>query len=287
MPTRPSPGYRGRDPIISLCYFRRKVSKRVPGPSTHSECISYCSFLEERATKREHALILGIAAKYQATRVLRRVMAILSHDYPDTLEGYDHWMKDPERRKHGCHVASRNCGTNAELHALFLLMNVARKSGMRVLLPAIHLILMSPQGASDEVLADWDKLGILPEDAFSIVAAKRKLDSLCRTRILFILYGPDRDISESCLNPDICHSVRHDIIYLVDGKNGLIEAPFQNIRERAAFYVTSLCENCKDEFARTYTEGREESWEELPSILGLGSWEDLRAARAELLATAT
>lgn len=237
------------------------------------------NFLDEVALVEDHIVILDIATKYQAFRVVRRVMLILDHHFPNTLSEYDHWM--------ACNMdtncISRTCECDIDAADLWPLFDVARRSGMRVLLPAAYLTAARLVPGRGEALEHVDH-GLRVEQASSIIVAQRNLDHLARTRIFADLYGPNRDISAECVSPEDCHKARHRIIRDV-AQHGeeVVSRPFMDI-ERGS--VRGLCVPCRDTFLVNHAAARKEAWEILPTLLGLGTWEELRAARSELLGEA-
>lgn len=244
-----------------------------------AEYVHHDSYLDERASSRDHVILLGIAAQYQATRVLRRVMVFLGHAFPDTAQAYDHQMK--EREAYGCSAVPRTCAPHLALNDMFLMLKVAPESGMRVLYPAALIMLATT--APDEVISDHTHHGIPSADAFSVGAAKVMLEQLARSLILPTLLSGQRDISTSCEARPSCRRVQQEIENLVSENNRWIDLPFHLLHSYGATHIALLCLSCQRALEESYASLRDNAWETLPSVLGLGGWQDLRAARAKLL----
>lgn len=240
------------------------------GGRSHAEALS---FLDEGCSVRDHILLLGVAVKYQALRVLRRVLVLLKYHCPDTLDGYDHWH-DESVHKYDCPVVSRLPGTSdIHMNETFLLLKIAHNCGMQILLPATYHI---ARGEPAEVIVAHARDIELPNECLhNLLAGQRKLHSLARTSVYGPLFGPNRDVSEQCKHPLDCHEARHHIINT--------EIEYHPFRKWIDPGLSRLCKPCRGAVMDAYRRGRAEVWVELPSVFGLPGWDALRKARDEVL----
>ena len=72
------------------------------------------SFLQEQCDLQDHTFLLWLAVKYQTRAVLRRVMVVLQHHFPDTLKKRDHWATAQNQRR-----IDPNADVNAQCHFLY------------------------------------------------------------------------------------------------------------------------------------------------------------------------
>lgn len=244
------------------------------------------SAFDELCTIRDHITLLEKASKYQAARLLRRVMTRLEHFFPSTLEGHDHYvyqctpscavvLKNDPARQHAHIVTHQN---------IIQMLQIARKTNILIFLPAVFLW---ASGDSVDTYLSPDNEGWTHPEIATLLRGQRHLYIAARVDVFSALYSSSRNISENCQKPEACHKARCCLIGLMElgHQYDTIVHPFDSIesciqRPEAA----ELCHPCKTKILETSQHGRARAWEHLPEYFGLPDWSALRSARDELLA---
>jgi hypothetical protein len=202
--------------------------------------------------------ILSLASKYDIPYLRRRALAQFREYYPDDFDVWStmRWL----------------CGTDWQDSAPNpATLDLARKVGALCAIPAI-MLRMSFGGLDEHLLAN---LG--PGDRSSMLMGMSKLWS----RTLLHVYGWFFQAAPDCPSPEYCLKKRINV--LRDLENSTVQDTlcpsmsypywYDGLLQHEDDYICKACESAAD---KCYDKGKLELWEELPSIFGLPSWEELR-----------
>lgn len=210
--------------------------------------------------------------------ILRRVVATLEHFYPSTLSAIDHvW-----------HVHRRGFGTCTAFpsnHPLarhemnkddaLLLMRTLRRADILIFLPAA-MVFLSQGELADKIVEyeDWPR-----SDLRLLVRCRLHLDNDARERIFPLLYSTHTPISPGCRDPTVCPLIRTGHMRSC-GTFCLPQSAFEPL-DTAGF-----CTSCAEAIENMYLVERGTTWNGLPRLLDLPSWNELLASRDAALAFA-
>lgn len=243
------------------------------------------SALDERCGLREHILLLGIATKYLADRVLKRILPVLEHDFPSTLSGWDH-LGECEccvRIRHMCFAEPCEFPSDEDL---LLMLQVAATTGMTIFLPAVYLFLcLQP---SETLLTNKTYDALSRAELQTLMLGQRHLYTIVREDTFSTLFNvvDSQSISAQCLDPASCDITRRQIISEVieidraGTLHALCRFYFQDLPAR------TLCKYCAGEVFSDNAPKRAMTWDALPAQFYLPPWTELRASRGSLLAEA-
>lgn len=231
-------------------------------------------------------MIFDKACKYQtAGRLLRRTMSILEHYCPSTLAGFDHFYDTTDPTCLGGFAVGEFHEDHVTDDILTLMVQVARRTGMSILLPAAFLCAgtRSIDTLVSDKYEDWARgdLGVL-------LVGLRRLYTAGRTVVWPALYSARRDIADGCKAPVLCHDARHAFIrWLESDPCGTIIDVFITMESKTPRALAGkLCTSCRAVLVESYMKGRAQAWNDLPSTFGLPAWLELGKARDDILSEA-
>lgn len=111
---------------------------------SNTSMLNYLSVLKSCGAM-QYVKLLDMASKYQAWALIKRLMAILEHEYPDTFDGLQHLVYQhpaSEVEMHLCRLQG-SYHQDSSFHSLSVLLTIlqfARRANMQVLLPSVILL---------------------------------------------------------------------------------------------------------------------------------------------------
>lgn len=240
--------------------------------------------MDEQCNIHQHISLFEVALKYQASRVLRRVLAILGHFFPDTLDGRKHYTISCDA---SCHVLARNPPLCDDLNdhaltssAITRMVQAATDTGVLIFLPCAFLL--TSEISTLRILSpEYDTWSM--SNRLAVIKGQQELHRLARENVFRSVYSDARNMTPSCSSPEACHRARRWIMTQVEpgADNGTIL-----FVEYVTDTLPNLCKSCMSAFWDEYSSERAKAWEELPQLFGLPSWAELRKARDDVFSDA-
>lgn len=228
----------------------------------------------------DHLLLLRIASKYQAPRVLRRLMTIFCHHLPSTLAKWDHWIGEV---KYECSAVCRvRCESRISDTECVHALNMARQVGIHILMPAMFLFLAT-EVSTEELMNSTVFKKLIPANMTALITGQRKLYRITREEVFGPIYSSSRNISPECRTVSACHIARHKLARKVIEVDSFgTGRPFTVVNFKVP-PASDLCTECGAVLRQWYIRGRIEAWNKLPAQFGLPSWDELRKQQDEFL----
>ncbi|KIP07571.1 hypothetical protein PHLGIDRAFT_412362 [Phlebiopsis gigantea 11061_1 CR5-6] len=230
---------------------------------------------------REYTVLLDLGSKYQAWGLVKRIMSVLLHEYPDTLEGLHHLSQNHpacDVQMHVCPLTdyysrlgdSPDESSFTDIRAMLRLLTVATRAGADVLVPSIAVFccLHDPEA----IRAAGAAMDTDPAQISAILNLQTSLTGYARTKI----WGAAGPASMRCATPHMCGVAALDAVRVL-----LFPWWIAALDRRSS----GLCAACVSNFWETRAAAcRMEGmvWEDIPERLDLGTWQRLRDRAAEM-----
>lgn len=213
----------------------------------------------------DYIKLLDIASKYQAWALVKRLMAVLEHEYPDTFDGFGHLVNQhpaSEVEMHLCPLQGSYLQDSSfhSLPVLLTVLQVARRANMQILLPSVILLCCIHDIADIRNAAA--ELGLGSQDLDTILDAQDNLSHYANIKLKPMF----NENSLKCSSPDVCHINGQDAIRI-------LFFPFCT-----TLASSPLCTACVSNFWETSIHEYlgENVWEQLPETFGIDQWEKLQ-----------
>ena len=224
-------------------------------------------FSELRCT--DYAALLRMSSKYLANRIYTHVIGVLRHEFPDTLKGllhlYDCRPPSPDMLMHECHTPEFRPSAPGfhPVHSLVAVFDAVRRTGLTLLLPTI--ILFCCMQDTQTLCAVANECGLDQADREMFTKTQAQLASYAQVQIAHMQFQG----SEVCRSGGRCRIGDIDVLRAVFCLYWLTQA------------CDELCSACISNFwevvrIRTGQIVMEQFWEELPAMIQLSSWKQLR-----------
>lgn len=230
---------------------------------------------------REYTVLLDLGSKYQAWGLVKRLMSVLLHEYPDTLEGFHHLSQNHpacDVQMHLCPLtdyysrlgASLDESSFTDIRAMLRLLTVATRAGADVLVPSIAVLCCLHD--TEAIRAAGAAMDTDPAQTSAILNLQTSLTGYARMRI----WGAAVPASMRCATPNMCGVAALDAVRVL-----LFPWWIAALDRRSS----GLCAACVSNFWETRAAacGIEEMvWEAIPKRLELGTWQQLRDRATEM-----
>ncbi|CAA7266014.1 unnamed protein product [Cyclocybe aegerita] len=222
------------------------------------------------------ATMLRLGWKYEFKNFWNEGLHFLSHDYPDTLEGWDALYQNEFN------------GINSRLidNVLFKIRNVsmtldvialAYEMGIKSVVPAFYMFLLRYHGGSLAELQGAFESGrrwatfALPETVLeSLLHGREKIhDALVELPLGWLHSGTFPTKFEGCTSPKTCDAALSTVVLTVLRESVGSKMRFFTKKQSATELTKDFCKECASAVLTLHHEGRGALWRLLPEFFGL------------------
>lgn len=175
---------------------------------SNTSMLNYLSVLKSCGAM-QYVKLLDMASKYQAWALIKRLMAVLEHEYSDTFDGLQHLVYQhpaSEVEMHLCRLQGSYHQDSSfhSLSVLLIILQFARRANMQVLLPSVILLCCIHDVADIRTAAT--ELDLESQDLDMILEARDDLSHYANTKLKPMF----NENSLKCSSPDVCHINEQD-----------------------------------------------------------------------------
>jgi hypothetical protein len=226
-------------------------------------CSSYVSVRSQRLPLKVIAAFLRLGKKYEITQLRLEATTRLTHDFPSTLDKWDHVSNDYE-------LVEEYPGLPYDI------ISLAREQGLYAILPAVFYIII--------IRLDLDSAYDPIQRGDGSTAVLSAEDHIMCTRAWWQLIRDQAELTFSWLDTNGSWKGECNfpcITYRNGFRSALFPVEFPPILDCKALcgwdsdWEDILCENCARTAQKLHEDGRAEIWRKLPLYFGLPAWEEL------------
>lgn len=221
--------------------------------------------------------ILRLATKYFIAGLRAQAIRFLAQTWSFTLEGHDHMVETALRSPA---VSNLSYPYVHPLHAL----NLARETNVQIIVPsALYFLSLYP--LADILKADHPKLQSEHPSKPSSVLSPSDVElytTMYQYRLHLILHfvrqSCERQASKPCSSETVCAGRFRRLQLQLSRSWSLRTGPLHYMIQASQEISRdqTMCAICRSQFQTDVAELRRKTWEELPTIIGLPSWEEMQ-----------
>ncbi|KAF7973181.1 hypothetical protein HWV62_15877 [Athelia sp. TMB] len=250
----------------------------IPQPLTNENLVEGCAvvhltdsvsdvtFVLEALFQRKKPLAIEIVVafvrmgnKYQIDDILNNALRRIYYEFPDTLQDYD----DTED------WSTIECSATVNIDVV----NLAREQNLLSVLP-IALYCHHNSGFISRMDINCTS-GLSSIDERALLKASLPLLHLqAKTSFSWLTNGG----SSNCLTPDYCSKSRNHVLC----SSFFFDPEWRGLNRWDDEWEDGMCGACIADAQGTYAAGRQQLWDQLPVLLGLPDWDELRKEKIPL-----
>ncbi|KAF7977014.1 hypothetical protein HWV62_4956 [Athelia sp. TMB] len=230
-----------------------------------TDSVSDVTFVLEALFQRKHNTIrkplaieiivafVRMGNKYQIDDILNNALRRLYYEFPDTLKDYD----DTED------WSTIECSATINIDVV----NLAREQNLLSVLP-IALYCHHNSGFISRMDINCTS-GLSSIDERALLKASLPLLHLqAKTSFSWLTNGGSSD----CLTPDYCSKSRNHVLC----SSFFFDPEWRGLNRWDDEWEDGMCGACIADAQKTFAAGRQQLWDQLPVLLGLPDWDELR-----------
>ncbi|KAH7912682.1 hypothetical protein BJ138DRAFT_750886 [Hygrophoropsis aurantiaca] len=207
---------------------------------------------------------LRVSTKYNFDTLRVNVLSKLTPSFPSTLEAFDELSRYPDRLR------------DSQKKALSVI-NLARYTSCFEFLPSAFY-LCSRLSAQTILRGKGKNDTICAEDAATCIIGREELIKTWNKRTHEFLYEkPSISVFRRASCSECPKHTNEKLLEYLQAKDG---AELFGLDQFDTWDVIGLCSKCAIPLQTKHQESRQQLWEQLPKVFGLGSWDELRTKQA-------